>query len=57
MTYSAIFGLVLASPIAIFYNTGLYKHLNEVTIAKLVLGILLCLGGAYVTYYLGKKEV
>jgi putative membrane protein len=36
MTYSAIFGLVLASPIAIFYNTGLYKELSEVSAARLL---------------------
>jgi putative membrane protein len=57
MTYSAIFGLVLASPIAIFYNTGLYKHLGEVSILQLILGIVLCIVGAGVTYYLGQKEV
>lgn len=57
MTYSAIFGLVLASPIAIFYNTGLYKQLSEVTLLKLILGIVLCIVGAVVTYYLGQKEV
>lgn len=57
MTYSAIFGLVLASPIAIFYNTGLYKHLSEVTVLKLIIGIVLCVVGAGVTYYLGQKEV
>ncbi|KAB1438113.1 DUF368 domain-containing protein [Candidatus Galacturonibacter soehngenii] len=57
MTYSAIFGLVLASPIAIFYNTGLYKHLGEVTFLRLIVGIILCVVGAGVTYYLGQKEV
>ncbi|PXV86260.1 putative membrane protein [Lachnotalea glycerini] len=56
MTYSAIFGLVLGSPIAIFYNTGLYKHLNEVSIIKLFLGLILCIIGGVMTYYLGKKE-
>lgn len=57
MTYSAIFGLVLASPIAIFYNTGLYKHLGEVTFLRLIVGIILCIVGAGATYYLGQKEV
>jgi putative membrane protein len=56
MTYSAIFGLVMASPIAIFYNTGLYKELNEVTIAKLILGVVLCVAGGVLTYFLGQKE-
>lgn len=56
MTYSAIFGLVLASPIAIFYNTGLYKQLNEVSISKILLGIVLCVVGVGLTYYLGQKE-
>lgn len=56
MTYSAIFGLVMASPIAIFYNTGLYKELNEVTIAKLILGVVLCVAGGALTYFLGQKE-
>lgn len=57
MTYSAIFGLVLASPIAIFYNTGLYKHLGEVTFLRLIVGVILCIVGAGATYYLGQKEV
>lgn len=57
LTYSAIFGLVLASPIAIFYNTGLYKHLGEVTFLRLIVGIILCIVGAGATYYLGQKEV
>lgn len=57
MTYSAIFGLVLASPIAIFYNTGLYRHLGEVTFLRLIVGIILCVVGAGLTYYLGQKEV
>ncbi len=57
MTYSAILGLVIASPIAIFYNTGLYKHLGEVTFFKLIVGVILCVVGAGVTYYLGQKEV
>lgn len=57
MTYSAIFGLVLASPIAIFYNTGLYRHLGEVTFLRLIVGIILCVVGAGLTYYLGQKEI
>lgn len=56
MTYSAILGLVLASPIAIFYNTGLYKELADVGVAKLILGVIFCGIGVAVTYFLGKEE-
>lgn len=55
MTYSAIFGLVLASPFAIFYNTGLYKELGSINIIPLILGVLLCGAGGTLTYFLGKE--
>lgn len=55
ITYSAIFGLIIASPIAIFYNTGLYKELSLVSAMSVVIGIVLAIAGGYLTYLLGKK--
>ncbi len=55
MTYSAIFGLIVASPFAIFYNTGLYKELSSVSIGAVVIGLVLAVVGGYGTYLLGKK--
>lgn len=56
-TYSAIFGLVLASPIAIFLNTGaLASLMNNNTLVFLIVGIvvsILCFMG---TYWLGTVE-
>jgi putative membrane protein len=56
MTYSAIFGLVMASPIAIFYNTGIYKQLSQVTMLQIIVGIILCAIGGGLTYILGKTH-
>lgn len=57
ITYSAIFGLIAASPIAIFYNTGLYKDLGSVSILSAIAGIVLAIAGAALTSWLGKIEV
>lgn len=56
MTYSAIFGLIIASPIAIFYNTGLYKELSSISAINWVVGIVLCLVCGIITYKLGEKN-
>lgn len=56
MTYSAIFGLIIASPIAIFYNTGLYKELSSISATNWVVGIVLCLVCGIITYKLGEKN-
>lgn len=56
MTYSAIFGLIIASPIAIFYNTGLYKELPSIGVVSWIVGIVLCLVCGILTYKLGEKN-
>lgn len=56
MTYSAIFGLIIASSIAIFYNTGLYKELSSISAINWVVGIVLCLVCGIITYKLGEKN-
>lgn len=54
VTYCAIFGLVLASPFAIFYNTGaLSGSFGPVSVA-VGLAVMLVLG--FGTYVLGKHE-
>ena len=37
-TYCAIFGLILASPFAIFYNTGLFGQLSSLSAGTVILG-------------------
>lgn len=55
MTYSAILGLIIASPFAIFinqYQTGGIR----ITIPGFVTGVVLLAAGAYVTYRMGKMN-
>lgn len=54
-TYSAILGLIVASPFAIFYNTGLHETLGSLNIWTILFGVLLCIAGAVITYFLGEK--
>lgn len=54
-TYCAILGLIVASPFAIFYNTGLFKQLSALTIGTVLLGIILAVVCAAVTKQLGEK--
>lgn len=57
MTYSAILGLVLASPLAILINTNALNSIagtNGGTFT--IIGIVLLIGFAYVTYVLGKTD-
>lgn len=54
-TYCAILGLVAASPFAIFYNTGLFGMLSSLSVWAVLLGILLMIGGAAVTIFVGEK--
>lgn len=55
-TYCAILGLIAASPIAIFYNTGLYRQLSTLTIGTVLLGMVLAVAGAVITNILGDKS-
>lgn len=52
-TYCAILGLIIASPFAIFYNTGIIAGASALTIGQIGLGILLALGCGFVTVKMG----
>lgn len=54
-TYSAILGLVVASPFAIFYNTGLFSQLSSLSVWAVLLGVLLMIAGAVVTNLVGES--
>lgn len=54
-TYCAILGLILSSPFAIFYNTGLVWQLGDLNLMLIAAGILIAVVGAVVTYMLGEK--
>ena len=55
-TYCAILGLIIASPFAIFYNTGLLAQLPNLTAVQVISGIAAAVIGAVITYILGEKE-
>lgn len=55
-TYCAILGLIAASPFAIFYNTGLFTQLSSLSILTVLLGLILAVSGAVLTFYLGEKS-
>lgn len=54
-TYCAILGLVLSSPFAIFYNTGLFAQLSSLNTMLLASGILFALIGGVISYFLGER--
>jgi putative membrane protein len=54
VTYFAIFGLIIASPFAIIYNTGVFS--KAFSPLGLLVGIILMLVFGYGTYYIGTKE-
>lgn len=54
-TYCAILGLVISSPFAIFYNTGLFGELSFLTLWEILLGVLLMAAGAFITNFVGEK--
>lgn len=55
-TYCAILGLVVASPVAIFINTGLFLELSSLSVWSVLLGILLMAAGAVVTQFVGESN-
>ncbi len=55
-TYCAILGLIIASPFAIFYNTGALKQISSLGIGQILLGCLLVVLFAAVTYLLSCRE-
>ena len=54
-TYCAILGLIISSPVAIFYNTGLIWQLKDLNLPLILAGILIAIVGAVATYLLGEK--
>lgn len=55
-TYCAILGLIIASPFAIFYNTGLFGQLSSLSVLTVIGGLALAVIGAVVTYILGEQN-
>ncbi len=55
-TYCAILGLIIASPFAIFYNTGVLSQPGSLTAGQIFVGILAAAVGGGLTYLLGKEE-
>lgn len=54
-TYCAILGLIAASPFAIFYNTGLFLELKNLTPLTVILGVAAAVAGAVITFFLGER--
>lgn len=54
-TYCAILGLIIASPFAIFYNTGLLSQLSFLSALQVILGLAAAAAGAVITYMLGER--
>lgn len=55
-TYCAILGLVISSPFAIFYNTGLFRELSSLSVWAVLFGIVLMIAGAVITNLVGEKS-
>ncbi len=55
-TYCAILGLVLSSPFAIFYNTGLFAQIGSLNILVIASGILFAVAGGVISCFLGERE-
>ena len=54
-TYCAILGLILSSPFAIFYNTGLFEQLGDLNFMLILAGLILAVVGGVVTWFLGER--
>lgn len=54
-TYCAILGLIISSPFAIFYNTGLIRQLGKLNLKLILAGILIAIVGAVLACLLGEK--
>lgn len=55
-TYCAILGLIAASPFAIFYNTGLFAQLGNLTPLAVILGVGAAVAGAVITFLMGERS-
>lgn len=53
-TYCAILGLIIASPFAIFYNTGLIANIASLTVLQVIIGIVLAVVCGIVTVKMGE---
>lgn len=54
-TYCAILGLILSSPIAIFYNTGLFEQLRQLNLLLILSGLLIAVVCGVAAYFLGDQ--
>lgn len=54
-TYCAILGLILSSPIAIFYNTGLFGQLGQLNLMLILSGIIIAIVCGVAAYFLGEQ--
>ncbi len=54
-TYCAILGLILSSPIAIFYNTGLFEQLGQLNLLLILSGLLIAVVCGVAAYFLGDQ--
>lgn len=54
-TYCAILGLVVSSPFAIFYNTGLFGELSSLALPAILAGFVLLAAGAVITNFVGAQ--
>lgn len=54
-TYCGILGLIISSPVGIFYNTGLIGQLHYLNLKLILAGALIAGAGAVLTYLSGEK--
>ncbi len=54
-TYCAILGLVVSSPFAIFYNTGLFGEFSSLSLPVIAAGFVLMAAGAEATNFVGAQ--
>ncbi len=55
-TYFGILGLIIASPFAILYNTGLIWEISTIDLDQLGIGIVFAFIGGFITYKMGAKS-
>lgn len=55
-TYCGILGLIASSPIAILYNTGVLHQLSDLSIPSVLLGLVIAVLGAVLTYKIGEEH-
>ena len=55
-TFSGILGLIVTSPISIFYKVNQEYSLSSTSIVQVIVGIVVCIACIYVTIFMGKWE-